>query len=285
VFIDEITFKVFKDGRICNKNKLITMEVHHHPHVPTHAKPWKEYLLEGLMIFVAVTLGYGAENIREHFIETKKAVVSAKNLYKDVLDDSVTYQQSLHNRDRQDVLFEIISDLYEKKQLTQHIPELYAAHSNVSLRMLPIMNSLALDEIKSSGTLRFIEDDSLKTAIQLYAGRSNGLILRAQREYSYIDRMIDPITTTNFKYTFFREIGQGFKVVNKAIVINIAIPEHLNINKAESFDWENYFSILGMLKTIRKSTDESYIIPTQEDANKLLKRLRKYLIEHNALGE
>ena len=261
------------------------MEVHHHPHVPTHAKPWKEYLLEGLMIFVAVTLGYGAENIREHFIETKKAVVSAKNLYKDVLDDSVTYQQSLQNRDRQDALFEIISDLYEKKQLTQHIPELYAAHSYVSLRMLPIMNSLALDEIKSSGTLRFIEDDSLKTAIQLYAGRSNGLILRAQREYSYIDRMIDPITTTNFKYTFFREIGQGFKVVNKTIVINIAIPEHLNINKAESFDWENYFSILGMLKTIRKSTDESYILPTQEDANKLLKRLRKYLIEHNALGE
>ena len=261
------------------------MEVHHHPHVPTHVKPWKEYLLEGLMIFVAVTLGYGAENIREHFIETKKAVVSAKNLYKDVLDDSVTYQQSLQNRDRQDALFEIISDQYEKKQITQHIPELYAAHSYVSLRMLPIMNSLALDEIKSSGTLRFIEDDSLKTAIQLYAGRSNGLKLREQREFSYIDRMIDPITTTNFKYTFFREIGQGFKVVNKTIVINIPIPEHLNINKAESFDWENYFSILGMLKTIRKSTDESYIIPTQEDANKLLKRLRKYLIEHNALEE
>ena len=261
------------------------MEVHHHPHVPTHAKPWKEYLLEGLMIFVAVTLGYGAENIREHFIETKKAVVSAKNLYKDVLDDSVSYAQSMKNRNRQDVLFEIISDQYEKKQITQHIPELYAAHSYVSLRMLPIMNSLALDEIKSSGTLRFIEDDSLKTAIQLYAGRSNGLKLREQREFSYIDRMIDPITTTNFKYTFFREIGQGFKVVNKTIVINIAIPEHLNINKAESFDWENYFSILGMLKTIRKSTDNSYILPTQEDANKLLKRLRKYLIEHNALGE
>ncbi len=261
------------------------MEVHHHPHVPTHAKPWKEYLLEGLMIFVAVTLGYGAENIREHFIETKKAVVSAKNLYKDVLDDSVSYAQTMKNRNRQDVLFEIISDQYEKKQITQHIPELYAAHSYVSLRMLPIMNSLALDEIKSSGTLRFIEDDSLKTAIQLYAGRSNGLKLREQREFSYIDRMIDPITTTNFKYTFFREIGQGFKVVNKVIVINIAIPEHLNINKAESFDWENYFSILGMLKTIRKSTDNSYILPTQEDANKLLKRLRKYLIEHNALGE
>jgi hypothetical protein len=32
------------------------MEVHHHPHVET--KSFKEYLLEGLMIFVAVTLGF-----------------------------------------------------------------------------------------------------------------------------------------------------------------------------------------------------------------------------------
>ena len=32
------------------------MEVHHHPH-PGHKK-FKEYLLEGLMIFVAVTLGF-----------------------------------------------------------------------------------------------------------------------------------------------------------------------------------------------------------------------------------
>lgn len=25
------------------------MEVHHHPHIPTHAKPWKEYILEFAM--------------------------------------------------------------------------------------------------------------------------------------------------------------------------------------------------------------------------------------------
>jgi hypothetical protein len=261
------------------------MEVHHHPHVPNHAKPWKEYLLEGLMIFVAVTLGYAAENIREHFVETKKAVVSAKNLYKDVLDDSVSYEQTMHNRNRQDTLFELMNDLYEKKQITNHIPELYAAHSYISLRMLPIMNSLALDEIKSSGTLRFIEDDSLKTAIQIYASGSNGLKLREQREFSYIDRMIDPITTTNFKYTFYREVEDKFKISNKTIIINMSIPDHLNINKSEIFDWENYFSILGMLKTIRKSTDINYIIPTQKEANKLLAHLRKYLLEHNALEE
>ncbi len=32
------------------------MEVHHHPHV--EKKSFKEYFLEGLMIFLAVTMGF-----------------------------------------------------------------------------------------------------------------------------------------------------------------------------------------------------------------------------------
>ena len=56
------------------------MEVHHHSHLPHQSKPWKQYLTEGLMIFVAVSLGYAAENIRHHYIEEKKAIVSLQNV-------------------------------------------------------------------------------------------------------------------------------------------------------------------------------------------------------------
>jgi hypothetical protein len=46
------------------------MEVHHHPHLPHgEKKKFKEYFLEFLMIFLAVTLGFFAENVREHFDE------------------------------------------------------------------------------------------------------------------------------------------------------------------------------------------------------------------------
>jgi hypothetical protein len=48
------------------------MEVHHHPHLAHKEKPWKEYLLEGLMIFLAVSMGFIAENIREHLSEQNK---------------------------------------------------------------------------------------------------------------------------------------------------------------------------------------------------------------------
>ena len=46
------------------------MEVHHHPKV--EKKNFKEYFLEFLMIFLAVTLGFFAESFREHLAESKK---------------------------------------------------------------------------------------------------------------------------------------------------------------------------------------------------------------------
>jgi len=46
------------------------MEIHHHPEV--EKKGIKEYLLEGLMIFLAVMMGFFAESYREHLTEHSK---------------------------------------------------------------------------------------------------------------------------------------------------------------------------------------------------------------------
>ena len=63
------------------------MEVHH-PHHPTHKKKWSEYLLEFFMLFLAVTLGFFAENLREHMTEKNKTKelleVVAKDFEKDM---------------------------------------------------------------------------------------------------------------------------------------------------------------------------------------------------------
>ena len=260
------------------------MEVHHHPHVPTHSKPWKEYLIEGLMIFVAVTLGYGAENIREHYINKHKGIISVQNLYKDLKDDSLNYQLSIKNRNFQDSCFEVINYLFDEKKIKTEIPSVYAAHANISLRMLPIMNTMALDQIKNSSALNYIEDDELKEMIQSYSSDANGLKLREQREFSFIDRMIDPISTTRFEYKYFKKIGNAnLYILNNKIISDIKIPVRLNIVNENTFDWNNYLSVLGMLKTIRESTDENYIIPTQTKCNKLIDLVRKYLEQNNAL--
>ena len=47
------------------------MEVHHSHHVG-HKKKWQEYFLEFFMLFLAVSLGFLAENLREHYVEKEK---------------------------------------------------------------------------------------------------------------------------------------------------------------------------------------------------------------------
>ena len=54
-----------------NATETQTMEVHH-PHHPTHKKKWSEYLLEFFMLFLAVFLGFLAENFREHLADKEK---------------------------------------------------------------------------------------------------------------------------------------------------------------------------------------------------------------------
>ena len=55
------------------------MEVHHHPHV--EKKSFKEYFLEFLMIFLAVTMGFFAETIRESITEHDRAEDELKKKY------------------------------------------------------------------------------------------------------------------------------------------------------------------------------------------------------------
>ncbi len=62
------------------------MEVHHHPHV--EKKGFKEYFLEFIMIFLAVTLGFIAENIRESFKEHSLRKEYVRSFYEDLKTDT-----------------------------------------------------------------------------------------------------------------------------------------------------------------------------------------------------
>ncbi len=69
------------------------MEVHHHPHV--EKKSFKEYLLEGLMIFLAVTMGFIAENVREKIVENHREKEFAITLMEDLKNDTLDLNKSI----------------------------------------------------------------------------------------------------------------------------------------------------------------------------------------------
>src|SRR5882762_7711543 len=71
------------------------MEVHHHPDLHHKPKPWKEYLLEYLMIFLAVMTGFFAESLREHIGDRSKEKEYLISLVAELKSDTAGYDGSL----------------------------------------------------------------------------------------------------------------------------------------------------------------------------------------------
>src|SRR5215467_8364072 len=74
------------------------MEIHH-PKV--EKKSFKEYFLEGLMIFLAVTLGFFAENLREKISNHEREINYMHGIVSDLKADTSTIRQL---KPRQDIL-------------------------------------------------------------------------------------------------------------------------------------------------------------------------------------
>src|SRR5258705_7460760 len=70
------------------------MEVHHHP--KAEKKNFKEYFLEFLMIFLAVTMGFFAESYREHLSDRTKEKEYIKSMVEDLETDSAFLELSIN---------------------------------------------------------------------------------------------------------------------------------------------------------------------------------------------
>src|SRR5689334_3349401 len=65
------------------------MEVHHHPSGKAgEKKKFQEYFLEFLMIFLAVTLGFFAESLREHLVNSEKERSYMESIIQDLKRDT-----------------------------------------------------------------------------------------------------------------------------------------------------------------------------------------------------
>lgn len=71
-----------------NQPQTDSMEVHKHPHHVMHKKKFGEYLLEFFMLFLAVFLGFIAENIRESKVEKQRAKEYILSFYEDLKNDT-----------------------------------------------------------------------------------------------------------------------------------------------------------------------------------------------------
>jgi hypothetical protein len=76
------------------------MEVHHHPDLHHKKRHLREYFLEFLMIFLAVTLGFFAESLRETIANRSREREFIKSMIVDAQTDTANIQECISKNRR-----------------------------------------------------------------------------------------------------------------------------------------------------------------------------------------
>ncbi len=135
------------------------MEVHHKHHVP---KNIKEYLTEFLMLFAAVTLGFFAENIREHIVNAEKEHMYVQNFKRGIIEQNEKININISKNTEKikilDILVELRNKDIGKKNINDSVIKLFIKASIWEIGILKI-NDIAIQQIKSTGGLNLIRSN------------------------------------------------------------------------------------------------------------------------------
>jgi len=141
------------------------MEVHAHTH--TARKKWTHYFWEFLMLFLAVSLGFYAENTRETILHKKEVKSQLNSMLSDLqsditLFDSVTARNS-YSAQMADSLVELLHS-----DITNTTGIYFAARTVTANVGYYYTNSKSFDQLKSAGLLRYVKNKKLLDSIGAY---------------------------------------------------------------------------------------------------------------------
>jgi hypothetical protein len=174
------------------------MEVHHHPQLDHRPKPWKEYLLEGLMIFIAVMLGFFAENIREDITNNEHVRQLTSQMVQDLEADTTRLNDIILNETKilrsNDTLFSLLQVPLEKLDTKRMQRVAISAHN-----MWPFHPSLgAIAAIKNELHLKQFANSEIIRFIARYEGNIELLHTVQDINLQYQRNFLDPFFSRHF---------------------------------------------------------------------------------------
>src|SRR5580693_2342601 len=143
------------------------MEVHHHPEV--EKKGFKEYVLEGLMIFIAVFMGFIAENIREKVTDHEREKQYMESLVKDLASDTASLEAGFPLKDERlksiDSVFAFFEDHPGAKAISVDI---YREMRRSEWDRVYVRNTGTINQLRNAGGLRLIRKQNVRDSLAAY---------------------------------------------------------------------------------------------------------------------
>jgi hypothetical protein len=177
------------------------MEVHHHPEV--EKKGFKEYILEGLMIFLAVLMGFVAENIREGITDRKRAAEFAQSYYTDIKKDTAEISHALRfGKHKTAAIDSMLKVLHQSE--SRHADTVLVYKSIVASAVLPFEPSSGnFEATKASGAVRNFKQKMINLMNE-YDLQARAVIRRDDITQKFITEQMIPasLPRANFEAPF-----------------------------------------------------------------------------------
>jgi hypothetical protein len=227
------------------------MEVHH-PHHPTHKKKWSEYIIEFVMLFAAVTLGFFAENVREHQVIEHKTNQNLQSVVLDLKKDSILIKKRIDEYQKASILLEKLNKLYINYHLNKISKNEYLDSS------LFIGNDLIF------GTSFYINNSSYKNTI-------------ASGNFSNINSVELKRTISDYYEVYGAKLYDNNKVLDDVVeyytVYTFPMPGGRTDRNGEDVKFlNNYYKINELFKT--SLLDKNFIIYNQKAKDRVKIYLR-----------
>lgn len=186
------------------------MEVHH-PKSATHTKHWTGHLAEFFMLFLAVTLGFFAENYRERHIEREREEKYLQQLLIDLRQDTARIAFCLSFKTIKERQADSLLQLFHAPDMGLHTGLIYYYARLMPVREPFYGNEGTQRQLQNAGGLRMIHNDELVTLLNLY--------VTAKEKIYQIQEMQD------FKSLYMMETASR---ILKSTVMNSMLDIHRN---------------------------------------------------------
>lgn len=239
------------------------MEVHHHPDLKHEKKKFREYILEFIMIFLAITMGFFAENLREHFYEKHKEVVFAKSLLHDMKADTAEIRDVMRFNKRLSMGLDSLSAAIFANPSSPNVKEIYRMNVAYVRYAYVAFSDQATTQLKAGGLSLFREPELADTIAEYWKG-ARALDDVANNYHGKIANAVE-IGYTIFNRKYYRVLRAD----------SIVIDPSARFITADSNLLINYANHLSGASSILKNFFKADLKTQLEQANSLIALIKK----------
>jgi len=143
-----------------------------------YSNPFKKistYFLEFLMLFLAVTLGFFAENYREGLVERKTEKTYLQSLIKDLGQDTLKIDYSIRSKEIKDQYFDTLYTILYQSPRPWPTRKLYYISRYLLIREPFYGTTGTIHQLENAGGFKLIQNEALVDKINAYSAAKEKL--------------------------------------------------------------------------------------------------------------